>query len=106
LIISYIFVPIKTDFINLRHPAIDVLLKYDEKTNTQYLKTLKIYIDCLGNMSEAAQILKIHYNTMKHRIKTIENLTSISLKDTVTFLNIFISFRINEGLKDDFFKYE
>lgn len=96
----------KTDFINLRHPAIDVLLKYDEKTNTQYLKTLKIYIDCLGNMSEAAQILKIHYNTMKHRIKTIENLTSISLKDTVTFLNIFISFRINEGLKDDFFKYE
>lgn len=79
--------------INFIHPAIDILKEHDEKWGTDHLGTLIVFINSLGNMSKAAQILNIHYNTMKYRIKTIQNLAAIDLKNQDTYINISISIR-------------
>lgn len=89
----------KESLINFSHPAIAILAEYDKKSGTKYLSSLKAYIDCLGNMSQAARILGIHYNTMKYRVKIIENIASISLENPATYVNLFISFRQNKGLE-------
>lgn len=81
------------DPVNLVHPAVPLLEKYDADAGTAYLHTLRVYIHCLGNMAKAAAELGIHYNTMKYRIKMIESIANISLKETTTFINLFISFQ-------------
>lgn len=91
-----------SNLINFSHPAMAILANYDKESGTNYLSNLKIYIDCLGNMSKAAQVLGIHYNTMKYRVKAIEKIASISLKDPLTYVNLFISFRQNQGLENSY----
>lgn len=83
--------------LSFNHPVINLLKEYDKFAGTQYLISLKTYIDCFGNMSEAAKLLDIHYNTMKYRINMIESIANISLKDPDTYTNIYVSFRIYKG---------
>lgn len=50
--------------------------------------TLKSYISNNMNATDAASNLYIHVNTMKYRIKQIENLLHCNLKDLNTILNL------------------
>lgn len=86
------------DLKTLRHPAIDTLLDYDAKMKTDYLETLRVYLANVGNMAKTAQELGVHYNTVKYRMQSIEQIAGISLKDSVTLLTLSLAFRINEGL--------
>lgn len=47
----------------------------------EYLKTLQAYLDCQGNISETAQLLFIHRNTLRYRLKQIESLLGKTLDD-------------------------
>jgi len=85
--------------INFIHPSIDILKNYDTLNSTNYLLSLQTYILSLGNMAESARLLDIHYNTMKYRIGVIQDIAHINLKDPATFVSVFISFRIYEGLE-------
>jgi len=78
----------------LSHPALLTLQKYDQKYNTDYLDTLKVYIDCDRNMAECAKQLNIHYNTARYRIKMIHSLGNIDLSDLKTFLHLYLSFEM------------
>ncbi|NLD45633.1 MAG: PucR family transcriptional regulator [Clostridiaceae bacterium] len=82
---------------NLEHPAINILKSYDANNGTDYLHSLKVYIECFGNMSMSAKLLNIHYNTMKYRVKVIESVADLSLSDISTFVNIYISYRLYKG---------
>ena len=82
---------------NLEHPAINILKSYDANNGTDYLHSLKVYIECFGNMSMSAKLLNIHYNTMKYRVKVIESIADLSLSDISTFVNIYISYRLYKG---------
>lgn len=86
--------------INFRHPAIDALKEYDNENNTEYLFSLRTYIQNLGNMAESARILNIHYNTMKYRVKVIQDIVPLDLKNPSTLISIYITFKIDEGMED------
>lgn len=47
----------------------------------EYFKTLQVYLDCQGNLSEAAQRLFIHRNTLRYRLKQIEQALGKKLDD-------------------------
>lgn len=75
-------------------PAVTILQEYDKKHGTNYLNTLRVYIQCDLNISKASQRLSIHYNTMKYRLNTILALTDIDLSEINTISNLCISFLV------------
>ena len=75
-------------------PAIRILKEYDQKHDTQYLSTLRTYIECNMSISESSRKLVIHYNTMKYRLKVISELTGVNLMKTQTAVNLNIAFKM------------
>lgn len=48
--------------------------------SSKYIDTLKtVYFQCEGNITKASQVLNIHLNTLKYRMKTIGNLLGMDL---------------------------
>lgn len=69
-------IPLKSDLYNLIAPIID----YDENHNTQLAITLKTYLET-RNASETAKFLHLHRQSLLYRLRKIESLTKLSLKD-------------------------
>ncbi|WP_221800746.1 PucR family transcriptional regulator [Oceanobacter mangrovi] len=64
-------------------------LCFARDSNALMLKeTLTQYLNLFGNQQQTAELLGVHRNTLSHRLKRIEALTSHSLKDPYTRLNL------------------
>ena len=61
------------------------LIESDEKLGTEYLKTLKAYFQYHGNINEVSEALYIHPNTLRNRLKKIEDMTGVYLQNNVEF---------------------
>ena len=79
------------------HPCIPTLMAYDKENNTEFCKTLRMYIRCQYNVLKASSLLYVHRSTFSVRIKRIESLCGIDLEDERTRLHILISFYIMEA---------
>lgn len=66
------------------------LKEYDDKNSTNLIETLTVYIEQNRNLGKTAEVLYIHRNTVKYRIKRIEELLECNLKDDKTAFNIMI----------------
>ena len=77
--------------IHLLHPAIIILKKYDEESETQLLETLRVYIRNCCRQSETAEQMHIHLNTLKYRLRRITEMTGIDFKDYDELLYIQLS---------------
>jgi len=60
--------------------TLGALIEYDRKHNSDLIKTLEVYLDCLGSWAQAAEILNVHPNTLGYRIARIGELLGIDLK--------------------------
>lgn len=65
----------------LLHPALHILEQYDEIMNTDLRNSLSVYLRKEGNILQAAQELKVHRNTLKYRLRRIQELTDLKLED-------------------------
>jgi sugar diacid utilization regulator len=70
------------------------LIESDEKLGTEYLKTLKVYFQYQGNINEVSDALFVHPNTLRNRLKKIEDMTGIFLQNNVDFLNLMVAIKI------------
>ncbi|TLS36847.1 PucR family transcriptional regulator [Pseudalkalibacillus caeni] len=57
------------------------LLKKDEESQTEFLKTLELYIANNGKAKKTAEQLYIHPNTLNYRLKQIVEITNIDFED-------------------------
>lgn len=88
----------------------------DESTLTQYvtdqispllngdpvdLETLQTYIELNGKHKETAEKLCIHPNTLAYRLRKIENLLNIDLKNQQDLLKVMTAFNILEYLPNN-----
>ncbi|SDX87415.1 helix-turn-helix domain-containing protein [Eubacterium barkeri] len=76
------------------HPAIWLLKDYDQRFNTHYLISLKKYLYCFGNKADTAAVLGLHYNSIKYRIKMIQEIAEINLKEVELKYHLYLSFRL------------
>jgi len=81
------------------HPSLLKLIEYDRQNNTKYTRSLYIYIVSSKNMTESANTLDIHRNTMQYRIGKIELIMDVDLNNSDTMLHLHLSFKILEFLK-------
>jgi purine catabolism regulator len=69
------------------------IISYDKKNHTDLIDTLAAYFACHGNVENTAQALYLHRNTLAYRLRRVEQLTNLDLK------NLEDSFRLQLALK-------
>ena len=68
----------------------------DERKNQELTDTLFAYVQHGLNMTEAAQVLHIHYNTLKYRLGRIEEITGIDFTSSDELLKVLLAKHIFE----------
>ena len=86
----------KTDLREFCHAAVLRLERYDRKNGTAYMGTLHAYLSAGKNVSEAAQTLYIHRNTLAKRLEKIGDIITVDLDDRETVFHLLFSLRVIE----------
>lgn len=58
------------------------LIEYDDENHTELIKTLQAYFACNENLKDTAEMIFNHPNTIKYRIKRIEEILGIDFDNT------------------------
>ena len=64
------------------------LIEYDQKHRTDYMETLKLYLEHNGSVQEVAAKTYVHRNTINYKLKKIREIlrTDLSYNDGLSFL--------------------
>lgn len=70
------------------------LIEEDQKNGTEYIKILQVYVQYQGKINESADALYIHPNTLRNRLKRIEEITGLQLQEVNDLINLSLAVRI------------
>lgn len=76
------------DFVNKQ---LGVLIDYDTHNSTQLLTTLEVYLKNNCNLLHTSDELFTHRNTIKYRLKRIQELLNLDLEDSSVMLNLNVA---------------
>ncbi len=76
------------------HHHIFWLQSYDEQYHTDFIHTLRTYLDCDRSAAKAAETLHLHRSTFFYRIKRLEELLGIDINDSKLLFLYELSFKI------------
>lgn len=60
---------------------IQQLMEYDDQHDSAYVETLRAYLDCFGDVVEAARRVYVHPNTFRYRLRRVVELCELDLDD-------------------------
>src|ERR1700722_16789382 len=60
---------------------LDRLITHDRQYNTDYVTTLRVYINSFGDMGAAAKSLPLHPNSLRYRVKRLTEIGGLDLDD-------------------------
>lgn len=80
---------------NLTHPALEILRRHDEEKNTEYYKTLFIYLLYERSILLGSEKLHIHKNSFLYRIQKIREMIDVDLDDAHERSYLLLSFYID-----------
>ncbi|MFC0532800.1 PucR family transcriptional regulator [Phytohabitans kaempferiae] len=66
---------------DLRDPKVTALIDHDTTHGADLVATLLVYLDALGDVATAAAALRVHPNTVRHRIRRATTISGINLDD-------------------------
>jgi len=70
------------------------IVNYDQTNNTDLFKTLDTFIQLMCNYRETAKTLYVHHNTIRYRLKTIEKIIGLNLRQPEEIINIMLGLKI------------
>lgn len=70
------------------------LLEYDRENNGELLETLFQYLRCNQNARATAEALFVHPNTLRYRLRRIEEIGGFSLSDPEAMLDAYMSLKV------------
>ena len=70
------------------------LTAYDAAHRADLVRTLEAFLACNGNVATAARSLFVHYNTLRNRLATIEQVLGLPLEGAEHRLNLGLALRI------------
>jgi purine catabolism regulator len=85
------------DLLVFKDEILGSLLDYEG--GGDFVKTLEVYFDHNGNLSQAAEALFVHRNTMTYRMERIAEITGLDLNHTETRLAIQLALRIHHMIE-------
>ncbi|TDC10248.1 PucR family transcriptional regulator [Nonomuraea longispora] len=69
------------------------LLDYDRTHQSELVGTLRVYLDCAGSWNACAERLHVHVNTVRYRVRRIEELTGRDLSAMADRVDLFLALR-------------
>ncbi len=69
-------------------------MEYDKNHNSELLNTLTVILENDWNLKVSADVLFIHYNTMKYRYKKIASIINEDLNQSDVRLNLSLALKI------------
>lgn len=79
--------------------TLDPLVRYDRTHGTDLLSSLETYLQCHGNVSQAAKTLHIHRNTLIYRLGRVAEISALDLDEPETRLSLQLALRAARILK-------
>ena len=79
---------------HLCHPSLAILMEHDSHNGTCFAQTLYAYLKNGRNISQAAEELHFHRNTMIYRLERATHIMQIDLADNDTLLHLDLSFKL------------
>jgi hypothetical protein len=79
---------------SFRERLLGPLLAYDERHRAELLPTLQEFLACSGSWNACAAKMYVHVNTVRYRIRRIEELTGRDLSCLDDQVNFFLALRI------------
>jgi hypothetical protein len=73
------------------------LVAYDRAHDTDLVRTLKTFLACSGSWSRSAARLHVHVNTLRYRLRRIEELTGRDLSRLEDRVDFFLALRLPGG---------
>lgn len=70
------------------------LIAFDAENNTNLLHTLQVYFAENGNFKGTAQKLFVHTNTLRYRLKKVEEILNVDLQKPGEFVNLYVAMLI------------
>lgn len=95
-LLTYIHQEILFDFCQ---DYLSVLEESDRQHGTEYFETLRVYIQHHGIITEVSDALHVHPNTLRNRLKKIEEITGVNLQNPEEFINLIVAVKILSLLK-------
>ena len=62
-----------------RTSLLSPLLDYDADHGTELVRTLRVFLDCSGSWTKAAEAMFVHVNSLRYRMRRVEELTGRDL---------------------------
>jgi purine catabolism regulator len=78
--------------------TLGTLVEYDMRQNADLIKTLEAFFNCHGNLSQTAEMLIVHRNTLLYRMNRINDIASIDLNRPETRLALHLALTIRRLL--------
>ena len=70
------------------------LLLYDEENGTELVETLKVFLEHNASITKTTEAMYVHRNTIKYRIKRIEEITQKDLQDPEVQFHLRLAFKL------------
>jgi DNA-binding PucR family transcriptional regulator len=73
---------------------IAALERHDEQRGSEFVATLRAYLDAFGDVTVAAKLLAVHPNTLRYRLDRITRLADLNLDDPDERLVLALELRL------------
>ncbi|WP_114453746.1 PucR family transcriptional regulator [Halopolyspora algeriensis] len=78
-----------------RQRVLSRLLAYDETHHSDLVLTLRTFLECSGSWSRCAKRLHVHVNTLRYRIRRVEEITGRDLGDFTTRVDFYLALQLH-----------
>jgi purine catabolism regulator len=73
-------------------------VEYDHRNHADLIKTLEAFFACHGNLSQTAEMLIVHRNTLLYRMNRIDEIAEIDLDRPETRLALHLALTVRRLL--------
>jgi hypothetical protein len=77
-----------------RASLLSPLLDYDADHGTELVRTLRVFLDCSGSWTKAAETMFVHVNSLRYRMRRVEELTGRDLGSLADQAALLLALRL------------
>jgi len=75
-------------------PALEQIIAHDREHGTDYVRTLRAFLNHMGRLPQAAKELNVHRNTLEYLIARIGEVAAVDVTDPDTRLALELGLRV------------
>ncbi|MFI5266014.1 MAG: PucR family transcriptional regulator [Chloroflexota bacterium] len=91
----------RDELMRLAEQTLGPLLEYDRQHGTALVRTLGYYLESGRNLEGSARAMFIHVNTLKYRLKRIQEIARLDLNDAEQRFNVHLAVKILHAIGPD-----